>query len=312
MTEAPPKEEKKGLAMRMAGKTVDAVLDRVIGSLDEKDRKAAAKRVKKMRGKNPEATPEELAALLIKRKCKRTAAVGAITAMPATIPGLGTITAMVFGSAVDLAITAGMQAELVLEIALCFNVTMSPAEERTAILMTTGVSSGAKQVMKKAGQKIAEKASEQLAKKSIARALPVIGMGAAAGVNMAITYTIGRRAIGYFQLGPDRMEDWAETARALTGVDEREMVNWLSEAGESSRKLVGDGLSSARDKVITVAKSSGELVVDSVSTAGDWIKRAGNAAMGLFQRDDATDETLEGEPPPLPIEADDAKDTEST
>jgi hypothetical protein len=265
-------ETKRGFGARVA----DKALDRLIGKLDEKDRRAAAKRVEKLRVKNPAADTQTIADLLIKRKCRRTAVVGAITAAPATIPGLGTLTSLVLGSSVDLAISAGLLAELVLELAACHGVQMSPSEERAAILMVTGLGAGANKLVQSAGRRVAGKASERLAQKSVARALPVIGIGAAAGANMVSTYLIGRRANAYFVYGPDRAEDWGESLRAVTGVDERKMVSWMNEAAESTRTLLGNRARASRDAVITVAQSSGALVVEQASRARRLLWRAGN------------------------------------
>ena len=309
-TDSPaPEEKKKSLAARATSRAVDGILDRVIGKLDDKDRLAAAKRVAKQRKKNPEATPEELARLMIRRKCRRTAVVGAVTAAPAAIPGLGTLTSLVLGSTVDLALTAGLQAELVLEIACCYGVEMTASEERSVILMVTGVGVGANQLIEKAGRQIAAKASEQLAKKSVARSVPLIGMGAAAGTNTVTTYAIGRRAISYFALGEERMESWAEALRAVTGVDERKLVGWMSEAGEGARDLVGSGLRGTRDQVITVARSTGDLVVTGATKAGSALRKAGGAIAGgaasvrrFFGKKSGEDTPSPGdEPEPLPL-----------
>jgi len=275
-------EKKKGLGKRVAAKIADKTLDRLIGKLDDKDRRAAAKRVDRLRKKNPESTTEEIAQLLVKRKCRRAAVVGAVTAAPATIPGLGTLTSLVLGSTVDLALTAGLQAELVLELAACHGVEMSPSEERSTILVVTGIGAGANKLLEKAGSRIASKASEQLAKKSVARSLPVIGIGAAAGTNMVATYVVGRRAISYFALGPERMEDWGEALRAASGIDERRLVSWMGEAGENTRTLLGNGVRASRDGIITVARSTGELVIGSASRAGGVLGKAVGRVSGLF------------------------------
>ena len=302
---------KQGFGARMAEKT----LDRLIGKLDEKDRRAAAERVTELREKHPEADNAGIANLLIKRKCRRAAVVGAVTAVPATIPGLGTLTSLVLGSTVDLALTAGMQAELVLELAACYEVAMTPSEERSTILLVTGLGAGANKLLESAGRRVAAKASERLAEKSVARSLPVIGIGAAAGANMVTTYAIGRRAISYFSLGPDRMEDWSEALRAVSGLDERRLVTWMSEAGESARSLIGDGARSSRDKVITVAKSTGELVMDGASRASDVFGRAVGRVSRLFRKGTETRGEPEPEPngpaPPL-LEAENNSDRRAT
>jgi len=302
---APNKRAGKALS------TLDRALDRFVGSLDDKDRRAAIDRVAELRRKHPQADAHELVRQLIRRKCRRTAVIGAVTAAPSVVPGLGTVTSLVLGTSVDLALTAGLQAELVLEVAAVFEVSMTPAEERAAILAIVGLGLGANQLLEVTGRKLAARASERLAGKAVARSLPLIGMGAAAGTNAATTYAIGRRAIGYFALGPDRMEDWGEALRAVSGVDERALVGWMSEAAEGTRALVGDGVRGAGNQVITIAGATGDLILSGASRATSGLKKATSflrARVASFGKTRGQEEprakVTEIPPPPLPPPAD--------
>ena len=101
----PASNDRKGLAEYAFGYVMKAINDA--------DEKAAAQRVAELRQKNPNATPEELADILIKNKCLQAGAVGGVTSGTSLIPGLGTMASLTFGVAADIGLTFKMQAELV-------------------------------------------------------------------------------------------------------------------------------------------------------------------------------------------------------
>ena len=95
---------------------VDRLMERLTDYINEVDEQAAAERVAALRQKQPNASVEDLADGLIRRKCFRAGAVGAVTSGAALVPGLGTFASLTFGVAADIGMTFKLQAELVLEI----------------------------------------------------------------------------------------------------------------------------------------------------------------------------------------------------
>ena len=205
----------------------------------------------------------------------QTGAVGAVTSGAAMIPGLGTLVSLTFGVAADIGVTFKMQAELVIEIASVYERKLTPAEKRNVVMLVTGLSAGASQALRKAGGRIAEKAGERLAQKSVTKAIPVLGVAASAGTNILFTYAIGQRAQAYFSLGPEAVGDWGENLRALTGVDERVVAGWLTETTERSWQLVSESAQNAAGAVIVAGKSAGEVVVVGAGKAGEAIAGVG-------------------------------------
>ena len=266
-TPVPTSNDRKGLAEYAFGYVMKAINDA--------DEKGAAQRVAELRQKNPNATPEELADILTKNKCLQAGAVGGVTSGTSLIPGLGTVASLTFGVAADIGLTFKMQAELVLEIAAAFNHPLNEVEKRNVVLVVTGMSAGANQLLTRAGREIAEKASEKLAAKSVAKAIPVLGVVASAGANMASTYVIGQRAVAYFSRGPEAMGDWADNVRAVVGVDERKLMTWLQESAESSWDLVKERAQDAGGLMITAGKSVGELVVTGAAATKVVVGKAG-------------------------------------
>lgn len=209
--------------------------DRLARAIDETDEAAAAARVVALRQANPDADLLELADILIKNKCNRTAAVGATTSAVAVVPGLGTISSLALGLAADIGITFKMQAELVLEIAALYDHNLAPDEKRRVVLFITGLSAGATTLAHRAGQGISTRLLARTGSRYIARGLPFIGMAASAGTNYVLTYAIGQRAKAYFSLGPEAMRDWRKSAGAITGVD-----RGLLDSGKQFARKVGE------------------------------------------------------------------------
>ncbi len=256
-------------------RALDGLWQFMTDAINDVDEEAAARRVQRLAKARPRASTEELVEVLVKQKCMQTGAVGLITSGAAAVPGLGTLVALTFGVAADIAWTFKLQAELVLEIAALYKHKLGPADKRNTVLLVTGISAGANQVLRKAGQRIAEEVSERLAEKSITKAIPVIGVAASAGSNILFTYVIGQRAQAYFSLGPAAVGDWGESLRAVTGMDERKITGWLAETTERSWSLVRRSVHNGAGAVIVAGKSAGEVVAVTAGKAGEAVAGVG-------------------------------------
>lgn len=272
----------KGVNAPVKQQTSDLVVgisEYITNAISDADKAAAAERVAKLHAARPEASTEELVQSLIRQKCLQTGAVGAITSGASMIPGLGTMVALTFGVAADIGMTFKMQAELVLEIAAVYKYELSPEEKRRVIMLVTGISAGSSILLEKAGQQIARKASERLAQKSVTKAIPVIGVAASAGANMLFTYIIGQRANAYFGRGPEAVGDWTDDLRAISGVDERILIEWLTETTERSWGLVSSSTQSAAGAVVVAGKSVGEVIVISSNKVSEIVSGTSRGAI---------------------------------
>ncbi|HMQ54846.1 MAG TPA: hypothetical protein PKD98_22395, partial [Anaerolineae bacterium] len=83
----------------------NAILETLFNVVSDVDLEAAAARVRQLKAKNPHTTPEELAQKLIREKCQRTGAIGAVTSGAGLIPGIGTAAAVTLGVAADIGAT---------------------------------------------------------------------------------------------------------------------------------------------------------------------------------------------------------------
>lgn len=260
----------------------NALVERLFNVVSDVDIDAAAERVEALRQKYPDIPPTELVQKLIREKCQRTGAVGAVTSGAGLIPGLGTATAVTLGVAADIGATFKLQAELVLEIAAAYNYPLTEEEKQRLVMLITGLSAGTSALARRAGQAATIKIGEKFAEKAVLKALPIIGVAASAGTNVLSTYIIGQRADAYFRLGPDAVGSWADSLRMITGVDERKLAGWLADNSRATGAVVAQGAG----KVGQAGKTAGEMVVSGAGrvagTAGPLVatgaRRAGATA----------------------------------
>ncbi len=262
---------------------VNALFDRLMNSINDVDMVAAARRVDELRAKYPQATEEELSKKLIKQKVQKTASVGIVTSSAGLIPGIGTATALILGTAADIGATFKLHAELVLELSHLYHHKLSEQEKQQVVLLITGISAGASSLARKAGQRASVKFTETFAEKSVLKALPVLGVIASAGTNILSTHVIGQRADAYFRLGPEGVQSWQDSLRAVTGLDERRIVRWANESRQNAGNLLEAGVDTVRD----VGQSTGTAIVQKTALVADSGKKAGRLYfkwLGAFWR----------------------------
>jgi hypothetical protein len=239
------------------------------------DLEAAAERVRKLKEKYPAASPPELAQMLIREKSQKTATVGAVTSGAALIPGLGTAAALTLGVAADIGATFKLQAELVLEIATVYDYPLNEDEKQRLVMVITGISAGTTLLTRKAGQAIAVRAGEAMTGraigKSLVKAIPIVGVFASAGTNVLSTYIIGHRADAYFRLGPDAVGSWADSLRAVTGMDERRIGGWLAESGKATGGVMVTGAGKVAGAASAGAQKAGRTARAGLKAYLAWV-----------------------------------------
>jgi hypothetical protein len=272
---------------------VTKLMHETLQTMTHADEQEALERVRKLREKNPQATLDELAELVIRNKCMQAGAIGAVTASPTLIPGLGTVIALTFGTAVDIRMMYKLQGELVLELIDLYAPTLPLENKRNVLMVVTGISIGANRVISQSGQEIASKATQRLAVRfsgvaaeEIAEGATVgvfaksvstmLGVATSAGINMVTTYTIGRRAQAYLKQGPEAMEDWTASLRTITGVDERKLIAWLMETTRTSWQLIRHRSKDLGAKLVTAGQSAKEVYVVQANKTGKRVVDAGN------------------------------------
>jgi uncharacterized protein (DUF697 family) len=234
-------QEPNSLPQKPDSGLVENIVQRMINSVDEADAAAAGVRVADLRAQMPQADVDTLVESLIRRKAVQAGMVGAATSGASFIPGVGTLTAVVLGTAADMSVSLRLQTELVLEIAAAYGHEFSSDEWRNTVMVVTGVSVGAEQLFTETSKRLTRQATRRFAGRSFVKAIPVVGLIGSAAVNMLATYVIGRRAEAYFALGSDGVQSTADILRAVTGVNERELAAWLGESLDAAGSLLASG-----------------------------------------------------------------------
>jgi hypothetical protein len=189
----------------------------------------------------PTDTDVDLVESLIKSKTMQTGLVGAVTSAGSVIPGFGTLASFTLGVATDVGMTLKMQSELVMEIAAVHGHDLSQQERRNAMMMVTGVNLGSERLVNQASRKLAQKVTERFRRPCLCKGHPLrrhrrIGRSQH-GDNLHDRQT--SRCL--LQPGPDSDHDWDESFRALSGLDERKLADWLSEVMTDLGRALGDG-----------------------------------------------------------------------
>jgi|GEM_PF-1351344 len=243
------------------------LFDKFISGVADTDKIQAMARVNALRSAYPEESRATIAERLIKRKCIQAGAVGAATTAASVIPGIGTVTSITLGIAADRAVTAKLHGELFLELLILHEKNMLPDDEKRALLLVTGVGAGLGQTLDAVGSRVAQLANQGLARRVVSRAIPVLSVASSAGMNVALTYLVGRRTLAL--CGEQDLENmsWADTARMLTGVDERKLANWARESAIHAWALLAERLETLGGRAVSIVRRAGDLVVKAMRTA---------------------------------------------
>ncbi len=258
----------------------NTIMDTIFRAVSDVDLDTSIQRVKDLKAQNPDDSIEELSKKLIFNKCQKTGTVGAVTSGAGLIPGVGSAAAVTLGAAADIGATFKLQAELVLDLAALYDYPLTLDEKQRLVMFITGVSAGTTALTRKAGQAASIRIGERLAAKSVIKVLPIIGVVAAAGTNVLSTYIIGQRADVYFRLGPEAVGSWADSLRAISGVDERNIARWMAQSGRNT----GEAIKFGAGKVSDAGKVAGGAVATGAGKIAAGIKKVALAIFAFIRK----------------------------
>jgi hypothetical protein len=211
------------LSERLAGAT-----ERAITTVVERRGDAVVRAAERLRAEHPGLSPSELSGVAIARAGRRVAGTGAVSALPATLPGAGTVVEL--GAALgDASLLTVAQTELVLLLAHLHGRPVTDVDARRLdVLMAMGVEAGvvdlrrngvvrvmgtthrdgelsgeagaklAKRITRRLAAQVAGKLARRRAYVLLGREVPIVGIGLAAGYNLWSTRKLGNAARAYF------------------------------------------------------------------------------------------------------------------
>jgi hypothetical protein len=181
--------DRERLARRFQ-EAVDAALE-VTPELPER----VAAEVAALRERHPDADPVALAWARTRERARRSAAVGAVSALPAMVPGIGPALAAL-GMVADWRYVAEQQRDLVLEIAALLGVPLAEPTQQVRSLFVASMATAFGAV--RVGEAAADAAARQVVRRSLSRVVPGVGAVVAGALNYVGTLALGRAAIRRF------------------------------------------------------------------------------------------------------------------
>ncbi|HEX8275114.1 MAG TPA: hypothetical protein VF615_20945 [Longimicrobiaceae bacterium] len=151
--------------------------------------------VAELRARHPDADPVALAWTRTRERARRSAAVGAVSALPAMVPGIGPALAAL-GMVADWRYVAEQQRDLVLEIAAILGVPVAEPTRQVRTLFVASMATAFGAV--RAGEAAVDAAARQVARRSLTRVVPGVGSVVAGALNYVGTLALGREAIRRF------------------------------------------------------------------------------------------------------------------
>ena len=180
------------------------------------------KNVSRLQKENPQMTREELCHLIIKKKARWCATTGAVTALPGVFPGLGTLFAVLGGTALDLTAVSYLMAEMILEMSVVYGRDLDiPAVSREAAwvfisavgsdaagkgVSRAAVSQMSKQAFIKILQDVTISLGIRVSQRSLLKIIPLLGTIISGGVNYFICRKIGSLALSHYSTS--HPEEW--------------------------------------------------------------------------------------------------------
>lgn len=194
----------------------------IFNPFNKVNKKGVYKRVEKLRKENPDLSERELCELIIVGKSRLCAASGALTALPATVPVIGTAVALVGGTTLDMFAVGYFMAEMVLEMSAVYRRNLNlPGVSREALWVMAsaiGADAASKTVSKVAVRQMGNQAFIRLmqevlvslgiraTQRTVLRIIPLLGAVISGSINYYVCRRIGRVAADYYD--KNSYKDW--------------------------------------------------------------------------------------------------------
>jgi hypothetical protein len=173
-------------------------------------------KINRLKKNYPDLSPRDLAGKIIQERAWQCALAGALTALPAVIPGLGTLVALLGGVALDVTLLTYLLGRMVLEIAFIYDNNLTGYRYRReafwAFIFASGIGSAGMSLSRTAVNQLSREAFTALVERallslgvrsttrsSLVRIIPLLGLLLAGGVNYLTALGMGRRAVQYYE-----------------------------------------------------------------------------------------------------------------
>lgn len=179
------------------------------------------KRVEKLKKNNPSLSRDDLCRLIIRNKCKWCCGAGAVTALPGAVPVVGTLVAIIGGTALDIVAMGYFTSEMILEIAAIHNrdldISGTSREAVWVMVSAVGASAAGKSlttVSQLTGRAIVSMLEKALltigikaTQRTILRVIPFVGILITGAVNYYTCKKVGEYVAKYYSTN-SYSDDW--------------------------------------------------------------------------------------------------------
>ncbi len=165
---------------------------------------------------HPDLSNREIAGIITSEKCFKCALVGIITALPALVPGAGSLISLLGGAAVDIVLFTYLLATMVVEIAAIFDRDLTgrafQKEAFWAFIIATGTGSAGSKISQSVVAALTKETLNGLTERTLIslgvrntarvgliRIIPVLGLLLTGGINYWVGKAIGKRALNYYE-----------------------------------------------------------------------------------------------------------------
>ncbi|MEW6425563.1 MAG: hypothetical protein AB1523_12645 [Bacillota bacterium] len=211
-------------------------------------------KIKRLKQRHPNLSRPELAGLIIQERAWQCALAGALTAVPAIIPGVGTLIALFGGVAADIMLLTYLLSRIVLEIAALYGRDLTgPGYQKEAFfafILAAGAGSAGSSLSRAVVAQLSKEAFSALverllislgvrttARSTILRLIPLAGLFLAGGINYWLGKTVGRRALNYYEGHPALTDQDGRTVDAEYSFGDQETSSSTTSSGGSRPKI---------------------------------------------------------------------------
>ncbi|MEP6941203.1 MAG: hypothetical protein ABI846_15660 [Rudaea sp.] len=179
---------------------------------------------------------------LLRRKCMRAAITGALTAAIEAIPGLGRVFGFVFGEILDAQFLSRIQRELVEDTFRLYGLELPGPLHNELVNRVQTLGTSASIASDALMRGLARRAASSIGGLVAKRLLPIASITSSALSNTSVTYAIGKRAQAVAKWRDRPIMGMPDVVRAFSGIDERRILNWSTEAVKTSLGIVSTAL----------------------------------------------------------------------
>lgn len=204
------------------------------------DRELARVRVERLRKRFPDANRDELHAQLTRYKCLQVGGVAALATLTGNLPGIGRIAQTALGPFADPALVSTLQAELVVETFVLYEIDMPEALLRVAVLTIAASNLGADEIARRSARSLVDSIADKLGTRLLKRAWPIAEVGTSTASHIAATYAIGQRAQALCMMRETKVSQWPGLFMGLSSIDPKDLTDWASKSARTAFDQVSD------------------------------------------------------------------------